>query len=36
MLHDASNGVCVQSLKKIGQLSIVKGPPVMFRVENFE
>jgi homoserine dehydrogenase len=36
MLHDASNGAVSKALKKIGQLSIVKGPLVMFRVENFE
>jgi homoserine dehydrogenase len=36
MLHDASNGAVSKALKKIGQLPIVKGPPVMFRVENFE
>jgi len=36
MLHDASNGAVWKALKKIGQLPIVKGPPVMFRVENFE
>jgi homoserine dehydrogenase len=36
MLHDASNGAVSKALKKIGQLPVVKGPPVMFRVENFE
>lgn len=36
MLHDASNGAVSKALKKIGKLPIVKGPPVMFRVENFE
>jgi len=36
MLHDASNGAVSKALKKIGQLPIVKGPPVMFRVETFE
>lgn len=36
MLHDASNGAVSKALKKIGQLPIVKGPPVMFRVENFD
>jgi homoserine dehydrogenase len=36
MLHDASNGAVSKALKKIAQLPIVKGPPVMFRVENFE
>jgi homoserine dehydrogenase len=36
MLHDASNGAVSKALKKIGQLPVVKGPPVMFRVETFE
>jgi homoserine dehydrogenase len=36
MLHDASNGAVSKALKKIGQLPVVKGPPVMFRVENFD
>jgi homoserine dehydrogenase len=36
MLHDATNGAVSKALKKIGQLPVVKGPPVMFRVENFE
>jgi homoserine dehydrogenase len=36
MLHDATNGAVSRALKKIGKLPIVKGPPVMFRVENFE
>jgi len=35
MLHDATNGAVSKALKKIGQISVVKGPPVMFRVENF-
>lgn len=36
MLHDASNGAVSKALKKIGQLAVLKSPPVMFRVENFE
>ena len=36
MLHDASNGAVSKALKKISQLPVVKGPPVMFRVETFE
>jgi homoserine dehydrogenase len=36
MLHDASNGAVSKALKKIGHLPVVKGPPVMFRVETFE
>jgi homoserine dehydrogenase len=36
MLHDATNGAVSKALKKIGQIPVVKGPPVMFRVENFE
>ncbi len=36
MLHYASNGAVHQALKKIGRLPVVKGKPVMLRVENFE
>ncbi len=36
MLHDAPNGAVSKALKKIGALSIVKGPPVMLRVEDFQ
>jgi homoserine dehydrogenase len=36
MLHDAPNGAVTKALKTIGRLSVVKGIPVMFRVENFE
>jgi homoserine dehydrogenase len=36
MLHDAPNGAVSKALKKIGALSVVKGPPVMIRVEDFE
>jgi len=36
MLHDAPNGAVRKALKKIGALSVVKGTPVMIRVENFE
>jgi homoserine dehydrogenase len=36
MLHDAPNGAVATALKKIGQLPVVKGPPVMLRVENFD
>jgi len=36
MLHDAPNGAVSSALKKISSLSIVKGPPVMLRVESFE
>jgi homoserine dehydrogenase len=36
MLHDAPNGVVSAALKKLGRLKVVKGPPVMFRVEAFE
>ena len=36
MLHDAPNGAVLQALKKIGQLPVVKSPPLMIRVENFE
>jgi homoserine dehydrogenase len=35
MLHDAPNGAVSKALKRIGALPVVKGPPVMIRVENF-
>jgi homoserine dehydrogenase len=36
MLHYATNGAVNGALKKIGKLPVVKGKPVMIRVENFE
>ncbi len=36
MLHYATNGAVAGALKKIGKLPVVKGKPVMIRVENFE
>jgi homoserine dehydrogenase len=36
MLHDATNGAVHGALKKISRLPVVKGRPVMIRVENFE
>ena len=36
MLHDAPNGAVARALKTIGSLKVVKGTPVMIRVENFE
>jgi len=36
MLHYASNGAVSSALKKIGKLPVVKGKPVMIRVETFE
>jgi homoserine dehydrogenase len=36
MLHYATNGAVNGALKKIGQLPVVKGKPMMIRVENFE
>ena len=35
MLHDAPNGAVTRALQKIGKLVVVKGAPVMIRVENF-
>jgi len=35
MLHDAPNGAVSRALKRIGVLPVVKGKPVMIRVENF-
>lgn len=36
MLHDAPNGAVSRALKQIAALPVVKGPPVMLRVENFQ
>jgi homoserine dehydrogenase len=35
MLHDAPNGAVAKALRTIGSLKVVKGAPVMIRVENF-
>ncbi len=36
MLHYATNGAVAGALKKIGKLPVVKGRPMLLRVENFE
>ncbi len=36
MLHDAPNGAVSGALKSIARLPVVKGAPVMIRVENFD
>jgi homoserine dehydrogenase len=36
MLHYATNGAVSGALEKIGKLPVIKGKPVMLRVENFE
>ena len=36
MLHYATNGAVMKSLAKIGKLPVVKGRPVMIRVESFQ
>jgi homoserine dehydrogenase len=36
MLHYATNGAVQNALRKIGKLPVIKGKPVMIRVENFE
>jgi homoserine dehydrogenase len=36
MIHDATNAAISRALAKIARLNVVKGTPVMFRVENFE
>jgi homoserine dehydrogenase len=36
MLHYAPNGAVTGALAKIGRLPVIKGKPVMLRVENFE
>jgi homoserine dehydrogenase len=35
MLHEAPNGAVVKALQQIGRLPVVKGKPVMIRVEDF-
>ena len=35
MLHYAPNGAVTKALAKIGKLPVIKGKPVMIRVENF-
>ena len=36
MIHDATNAAITRALATIGALSVVKAPPAMIRVENFE
>jgi homoserine dehydrogenase len=36
MLHDAPNGAVSKALARIGKLSVIKGTPVMIRVEGFD
>lgn len=36
MLHDAPNGAVARALRTIGALQVVKGAPVLIRVENFD
>jgi homoserine dehydrogenase len=36
MIHDATNAAMNQALAKIAKLPVVKGKPVMIRVESFE
>jgi homoserine dehydrogenase len=36
MIHDATNAAMNRALAKIAKLPVVKGKPVMIRVENFE
>jgi len=36
MIHDATNAAMTKALTKIAKLNVVKGTPVMLRVENFE
>ncbi len=35
MIHDAPHAIVTRALARIGRLSSVKSPPVMFRVETF-
>jgi homoserine dehydrogenase len=36
MMHDAPNSAMTSALARIGRLPVIKGPPVMIRVESFE
>ena len=36
MIHDATNAAMTKALAKIAKLQVVKGAPIMIRVENFE
>jgi homoserine dehydrogenase len=36
MLHDAPNGDVSKALARIGKLPVIKGKPVMIRVESFD
>ena len=36
MIHDATNAAMTKALARIAKLLVVKGSPVMIRVENFE
>jgi homoserine dehydrogenase len=36
MTHEASNAAMGRALRQIGKLPVIKGPPVMIRVENFD
>jgi homoserine dehydrogenase len=36
MIHDATNAAMTRALAKIAKLGVVKGKPVLLRVENFE
>ena len=36
MTHDATNAAMSKALAKIAKLNVVKAPPVMIRVENFD
>ncbi len=35
MIHDAQNGAVAKALEKISKLPVIKGKPVMIRVESF-
>jgi homoserine dehydrogenase len=36
MIHDATNAAMTKALARIAKLPVVKGAPIMIRVENFE
>lgn len=36
MIHDASNAAMIRALRRIARLPVVRGEPLMIRVENFD
>jgi hypothetical protein len=36
MLHDAPSGAVIKALARVGKLPVVKGKPVLIRIEDFK